>query len=68
MLPQLSQPVQQLQFELELDKRINNNSNKKFVLLAKSVSVADATTPINNTNKISLEKFIFNLSYVKSLF
>ena len=68
MLPQLSQPVQQLQFEFELDKRINNNSNKKFVLLAKSVSVADATTPINNTNKISLEKFIFNLSYVKSLF
>lgn len=40
-------------------RRRTNNSNKSiFVLLARSVLVADATIPISITKRISLEKFI----------
>lgn len=68
MLPKLSQPLQQPQLEFPLDNNIKSKSKRMFVLFAKSVSVADATTPISKTNKISLEKFILNISSVPILF
>ena len=57
--PQESQ-LEQHELQLLLfERRISKRSNKMFVLVARSVSVADAIIPINITSKISLEKFIF---------